>query len=79
MDFSLLLQSPIVREQLGKIVRAEWVAFAKEREKLTGCPAPAHHLTAWDELDEVNKEVDRRIGIAVVLEYARLAQSGILG
>lgn len=61
------------REQLGREVRNVWVAFAKEQHD----PKPAH-LVGWDELDENNKEVDRRIGehIAqlVAQEYSTLIQ-----
>lgn len=45
------------REQLGREVRNVWVEFAKEQRD----PKPSH-LIGWDELDEANKEVDRRIG-----------------
>lgn len=45
------------REQLGREVREEWVAFTREQPN----PKP-HHLLPWEELDEANKEVDRRIG-----------------
>ena len=48
------------REALGKIVRAEWVKCAEEQPN----PKPSH-LVPWEELDEANKEVDRRIGEAV--------------
>lgn len=45
------------REYLGRQVRNVWVEFAKEQAN----PKPSH-LIGWDELDEDNKEVDRRIG-----------------
>lgn len=48
------------REQLGQIVRAEWVKWAQEQPN----PKPSH-LVLWEELDEANKEVDRRIGEAI--------------
>lgn len=61
------------REYLGREVRNVWVAFAREQAD----PKPAH-LLPWAELDEANKEVDRRIGehIAEVVthDYARLVE-----
>lgn len=50
------------REKLGKIVREIWIDFVKEQSELTGTPAKPSHLTEWADLDETNKEVDRRIG-----------------
>lgn len=52
---------PFTRDELGKIVRDEWVKFARQDPK-----SPPHHLLPFEELDEKNKEVDRRIGEAVV-------------
>lgn len=52
------------REYLGREVRNVWVAFAKEQAD----PKPSH-LVGWNELDEDNKEVDRRIGEHMV-EFA---------
>ena len=45
------------REALGRLVREVWVECARE---LPG-PKPSH-LLPWDDLDDWNKEVDRRIG-----------------
>lgn len=46
-----------LREFLGKLVRMEWVAWAKEQ------PAPKPSwLVEWDRLPEPDREVDRRIG-----------------
>lgn len=45
------------REFLGRIVRMEWVAWAKEQ------PSPkSSWLLPWEELTESEREVDRRIG-----------------
>ncbi len=49
------------REILGKMVRHVWVQWAKEQ------PAPkASWLMPWESLTEPDKEVDRRIGEALV-------------
>lgn len=61
------MQGAELREHLGRVVRETWVACAAELDD----PKPSH-LTGWDELDEWNKEVDRRIGDAVAAEVARL-------
>jgi len=51
----------ITREQLGRIVRETWVAWAQEQPD----PKPGW-LLGWDELnDEGQREVDMRIGEAV--------------
>ncbi len=47
-------------DTLGRIVREVWVDYAHE----IGNPNPAH-LLSWDDLDEGNREVDRRIGLAI--------------
>ena len=62
------LRGDELREHLGRIVRETWVACASEQDD----PKPSH-LIDWDELDEWNKEVDRRIGDAVAREVARMA------
>ncbi len=73
-DYELRTFSPLpmqgeeLREHLGRVVRETWVACASEQDD----PKPSH-LAGWDELDEWNKEVDRRIGAAVASEVARLA------
>ena len=65
------------RETLGKLVRETWVAFAQEQQ-LQGKEVKPHHLLSWDELDEDNKEVDRRIGeevaLKVILACAEIAE-----
>ena len=48
------------REQLGRLVRETWVAWAREQAH-----PHAGWLTGWDELDEGQREVDMRIGEAV--------------
>ena len=53
------------REDLGKLVREVWVAWAREQ------PSPkASWLVEWEGLCEADREVDRRIG-------ERLAQEGV--
>ena len=57
------------REALGRLVREVWVECARELPD----PKPSH-LLPWDDLDEWNREVDRRIGEqAAVAERERLA------
>lgn len=56
------------RERLGQLVRATWVAWAREQPD----PKP-HWLDPWEKLSEPLREVDRRIGEAIgdaVLEAA---------
>jgi hypothetical protein len=48
------------REDLGRIVRETWVAWAREQPD----PKPSW-LTDWDDLDAGQREVDMRIGEAV--------------
>lgn len=45
------------REQLGREVRAEWIAWAREQPS----PKPSW-LVPWEDLGELDREVDRRIG-----------------
>jgi hypothetical protein len=47
------------RNDLGRMVREEWIAWATEQADIAEHP---HWLTSWDELPERDKEVDRRIG-----------------
>jgi len=54
------------RERLGRRVRDEWIAWAKEQPN-----TKASWLVEWESLDEPDKEVDRRIGIALSAEGAR--------
>jgi len=49
-----------LRENLGKKVREEWILWAKEQPN----PKPSW-LVEWDALSEPDKEVDRRIGVAI--------------
>ena len=49
-------------EFLGTLVREEWIAWAKGQSDI------AQHqnwLTAWEDLSERDREVDRRIGMRV--------------
>lgn len=55
------------RESLGRLVREVWVQWATEQSD----PKPSW-LTGWDELDDGQREVDMRIGEALV----RLAPQG---
>lgn len=50
-----------LRERLGRVVRDTWVAWAREQAN----PKP-HHLDSWEQLPEEIREVDRRIGQAVM-------------
>lgn len=60
------IEDAALREVLGKIVRAEWIAWAKEQP----CPKPSW-LVEWDSLGEPDKEVDRRIGERLFREGLR--------
>lgn len=56
-------------EALGRKVREVWIAWANEQSN----PKPSW-LLPWDKLVESDKEVDRRIGMAIamdVITYAR--------
>lgn len=46
-----------LRDHLGKLVREVWVRWAKEQTN----PKPSW-LVSWEELQEADREVDRRIG-----------------
>jgi hypothetical protein len=60
-----------IRETLGRIVRDAWVAWAKEQ------PEPkSGWLDPWDMLPEPIKEVDRRIGMAVLDFLHAMAKEG---
>jgi len=65
--------SETIREQRGRLVREAWVTWAREH------PAPkSGWLTGWDELDEMQREVDMRIGEAVAAaERERIRQLAI--
>lgn len=47
-------------EKLGRRVREVWVKWAKEQEN-----PKKSWLVEYDDLDEKDKEVDRRIGLAI--------------
>lgn len=56
------------REDLGRLVREVWIAWAKEQ------PNPkASWLVEWEGLSEPDKEVDRRIGERLAREGMALA------
>jgi hypothetical protein len=58
------------REELGKLVRDTWVAWAREQAN-----AKLTWLLRWDQLDAGQREVDMRIGEAVAAdERARTRQ-----
>jgi hypothetical protein len=50
------------REELGKIVREEWVKWCLETRHHNGDESK---IAPWDEMPEKIREVDRRIGEAV--------------
>ncbi len=54
-----------VGEILGKAVRDAWIACKLEEIEQGGKDVPDDHLLSWGDLDERNKEIDRRIGLAV--------------
>lgn len=56
------------REELGRIVRETWVAWAREQAVLK-----PSWLVPWDELDPGQREVDMRIGEAVARATGALA------
>jgi len=61
------------REQLGRLVRETWVAWAGEQPD----PKPSW-LAGWDELDDGQREADMRIGEAVAAaEQERIRQLAI--
>lgn len=66
--YNLLPISQFDREQLGRLVREAWVAYCRE----IGDDKPSH-IAPWEELSEVDKEADRRIGIAI----AEYVQNGV--
>ena len=60
------------RDGLGRIVREVWIAWAKEQ------PAPKPSwLVPYDQLNEPDKEVDRRIGERLAREGAKEVQKGL--
>lgn len=72
-----LISDMRTHDDLGQIVRAAWVAYCRE----TGITKPSH-IASWEALSEWEKEVDRRIGQAVIRELADRAlhePEGMLG
>lgn len=65
-------QLVMTRDQLGKIVRTEWLAWVAEQPD----PSPWWRLT-WDESSEEAREVDRRIGERLFLAGQRSAVTAI--
>ena len=62
------------REMLGRLVRHAWVRWAQEQPD----PKPSW-LVPWAELDEGQREVDRRIGEAVAAEAVAAERARIVG
>lgn len=52
---------PQVRNRLGQVVREAWTDWAREQPRHAGEQFPT-----WDEMDEADREGDRRIAEAVV-------------
>lgn len=46
------------REDLGRMVREEWIAWASQQPN----PKPSW-LIPWEDLDDGQKEIDMRIGV----------------
>ena len=65
---------PLSREELGRLVREVWVACAREHPD----PKPSW-LAGWDELDEWDKETDRRIGKTVANHAAAVTALAMHG
>lgn len=56
----------IEREQIGRLVRYEWIKWATEQ------PAPKPSwLVPWEQMAEADREADRRIGYACILQERR--------
>ena len=60
------------REFLGRLVRMEWVKWAREQDD----PKP-HWLEPWEALSEPMREVDRRIGERVAVVTGALGRREI--
>jgi hypothetical protein len=54
------------REELGKIVRKVWVKYCKE----IGDNKP-NHIASWEEISEIDKEADRRIGETLIKLFSK--------
>lgn len=50
-------------DALGRLVRETWVAWARKQPDVADHPS---WLVGWDDLPERDREVDRRIGQAVI-------------
>lgn len=53
----------LLREQLGQQVRQELIDFVREQPS----PVILHPAPPWEELAEIQREMDRRIGTALYL------------
>jgi hypothetical protein len=53
---------PGLLDRLGRRVREEWVAWALEQPDVAEHPS---WTVPWDDLTERDKDVDRRIGLAL--------------
>jgi transcriptional regulator with XRE-family HTH domain len=62
---SLVEPHTALREELGQVVRAAWVTWARTQPN----PKPSW-VAPWDELSETDKEADRCIGMAVAAHIA---------
>lgn len=60
-------------ERLGQVVRSEWVRWAAEQPDVASHP---RWILGWEEIEERDREVDRRIGLRVARDTVlRLASS----
>jgi len=55
----------VLRDQLGQVVRSAWISWAREQPAIKDS-----WLVQWEGLSEPEKEVDRRIGMAVATAVA---------
>lgn len=55
----------VLRDQLGQVVRSAWISWAREQPAIKDS-----WLVQWEGLSEPEKEVDRRIGMAVAAAVA---------
>lgn len=51
----------MTREEIGRLVRQVWVDYCKE----TGRIEKPSHVVPWEDLDDWDREIDRRIGEAL--------------
>lgn len=61
----------VLRELLGQAVREEWVKWASEQPD-----AKPSWLIPWEQLDERDQEVDRRLGEAAIRTFIQPILSG---